>query len=221
MKIIIGSVLFVATMIMSGLVSAEAQPGRDYTLLNEPQPTTGTKIEVLEFFFYECPHCFHLHPLLAAWEKNIPKDVALSFVPTIFRESTEPLARTYYSLESMGKIKQLDDEIYQAIHVKNIDLHDASAIADFVAQHGVDKAKFSDAYGSFAVQSKVARAKQMIRSYAIAGTPTLVVDGKYVITGMGPKDLIRALDEVVAKVRKERSGKSADAQSIKPTAKPA
>jgi len=121
----------------------------------------------------------------------------------------------------MGKIKQLDDEIYQAIHVKNIDLHDASAIADFVAQHGVDKAKFSDAYGSFAVQSKVARAKQMIRSYAIAGTPTLVVDGKYVITGMGPKDLIRALDEVVAKVRKERSGKSADAQSIKPTAKPA
>jgi thiol:disulfide interchange protein DsbA len=206
-------------MAMSGMVFAEAQPGRDYTLLNPAQPVAGKKIEVLEFFFYECSHCFHLHPLLAAWEKNLPKDVEMSYVPTIFRQSTEPLARAYYALESMGKAKQLEDGIYQAIHVKNINLYDLNSISNFVALYGVDKTKFSDAYNSFAVQSKVTRAKQMIRSYAIQGTPTLVVDGKYVITGMGPKDLMRALDEVIAKVRKERAGRSARVQS--PTAGPA
>ncbi len=208
MKAIISSLILLTSLFMSTTASAEAKQGRDYTLLDPAQPTAGKKIEVLEFFFYECSHCFHLHPLLSAWEKNLPRDVEVTYVPTIFRDSTEPLARAYYALDSIGKAKQLEDLIYQAIHVKNINLYDAGSIANFVAQYGVDKAKFIDAYSSFAVQSRVARAKQMIRSYAIAGTPTLVVDGKYVITGKAPKDLMRALDEVLAKVRKQRAGKT-------------
>lgn len=207
MKNTIKGLLVAAALLVSGAAVAEAQLGKDYRLLNPAQPTSTKKIEVLEFFFYECSHCYHLHPLLAAWEKNMPKDVQLSYVPTIFRDSTEPLARTFYVLESMGQIKQLDDAIYRAIHVDNVSMYDLGSIGDFVAKRGVDRAKFSAAYNSFAIQSKVTRAKQMIRSYGINGTPTLVVDGKYVITGLQPEDAIRVLNDVVAKARKEHSKK--------------
>ncbi len=207
MKKSIKGLLLAVALLVSGAAVAEAVLGKDYKLLNPAQPTSTKKIEVLEFFFYECSHCYHLHPLLAAWEKNLPKDVQLSYVPTIFRDSTEPLARTFYVLESMGQIRQLDDAIYRAIHVDNVSMYDLSSIGDFVAKRGVDRVKFSAAYNSFAIQSKVTRAKQMIRSYGINGTPTLVVDGKYVITGLQPEDAIRVLNDVVAKARKEHSRK--------------
>ncbi len=207
MKAGLKSLIFAAVLLFSGTAFSAAQEGRDYTLLNPPQPASSKKIEVLEFFFYECPHCFHLHNELIKWEKNKPSDVELVFVPTIFRDSTEPLARTYYALESMGKIRQLDDAIYQAIHVKDLDLHDLDAISAFVGSQGVDKAKFASVYNSFTINSKIVRAKQMIRSYGINGTPTLVVDGKYVITGLQPVDTLRVLDEVIGMVRKERSAK--------------
>jgi thiol:disulfide interchange protein DsbA len=143
-----------------------------------------------------------LHPLLSAWEKTMPKDVEMTFVPTIFRDSWEPMANTFYALESMGQQQQLHDALYRAWNEENLALTDADNIADFVAKHGVDRAKFSAAYNSFAMQSKVTRAKQMIRSYGINGTPTLVVDGKYVIEGLQPEDTIRALKEVIVMARK-------------------
>lgn len=199
--------LIVVTALLFGNTACSAEVGKDYKLLNPAQPTSTSKIEVLEFFFYECSHCYNLHPQLAAWEKTMPKDVEITYVPTIFRDSTTPLALTYYALESMGKIKQLDDAIYQAIHVQNAELYDLDSIGAFVAKQGVDRAKFSAAYNSFTIQSKVMRAKQMIRTYGIQGTPTLVVDGKYVITGLAPADTIRVLNEVIALARKEHSKK--------------
>ncbi len=207
MKKLITNLMLVAALLMAGTVRAEIQLGKDYTLLNPAQPSPANKIEVLEFFFYECPHCFHLHPFIAKWEKSKAPDVEISYVPTMFRDSTEPLAHAYYALEGMGQIKQLDDAIYQAIHVNQTNLYDLDTIGAFVSKHGVDRAKFEAAYNSFSVQSKVTRAKQMIRSYNIQGTPTLVVDGQYVITGLQPEDAIRVLNEVIAKVRKERVGK--------------
>jgi thiol:disulfide interchange protein DsbA len=201
--------LFVAAFFLLGSSAFAAAPaGKGYTLLNPAQPASSKKIEVLEFFFYECSHCFYLHGELAAWEKTMPADVELTFVPTIFRDSTEPLARTFYALESIGKIKQMDDAIYQAIHVKQANLYDLNTIGAFVGSNGVDRSKFSAAYNSFTVNSKVVRAKQMIRSYGINGTPTLVVDGKYAITGLQPADTIRVLNEVLAMVRKSRSAES-------------
>jgi len=207
-KISLKGLIAAAAFMFCSTAFSAVQVGKDYTLLNTAQPVSTKKIEVLEFFFYECSHCFHLHPLLAEWEKTMPGDVELTFVPTIFRDSTEPLARTYYALESIGKIKQLDDAIYQAIHVKQANLYDLDSIAAFVGNNGVDKAKFSAAYNSFTVNSKVVRAKQMIRSYGISGTPTLVVDGKYAITGLQPADALRVLNEVIAMVRKARPAES-------------
>jgi len=202
MKSMIKGLLVAAALFVSGTALADAQLGRDYSMLNPPQPTSTKKIEVLEFFFYGCSHCFHLHPLLSAWEKNMPKDVELTFVPTVFRDSWESMANTYYALESMGKQQQLHDDLYRAWNEQNMALVDEDKAADFVASHGVDRAKFTAAYNSFAVQSKVNRAKQMIRIYGINGTPTLVVDGKYVIEGLQPADTIRALKDVIVLARK-------------------
>ena len=203
MKNFVKSLIIAASLLISGAVFA-ATEGKDYTVLSPAQPTSSKKIEVLEFFFYGCSHCFHLHPLLSTWEKNIPKDVELVYVPAIFRDSWEPMARTLYALEAIGQLHQLHDALFKAWNVDNQQLFEESQIVDFVAARGVDRAKFSAAYNSFSMQSKVNRAKQMTRSYGISGTPTLVVDGKYAISGLQPADTMRVLNEVIAKVRKER-----------------
>lgn len=207
MKNVCTRLMMVAALLFAGAAHAEAKLGRDYTLLNPAQASAGNKIEVLEFFFYECGHCFHLHPLLSKWDKSKASDVEISYVPTMFRSSTEPLARTYYALQGMGQIERLDDLIYKAIHEQQIGLYDVDSIAAFLARNGVERSGFESAYNSFSVASKVVHAKQMIlpSAYNIQGTPTLIVDGRYVITGLQPADTIRVLDEVIAMVRKARA----------------
>jgi len=201
------SLLVAASLLIGSTAWAAIVPGQDYKLLNPPQPTSAQKIEVLEFFFYGCSHCFHLHPQLSAWEKTMPKDVEMVYVPTIFRDSWEPMARTFYALQSLGQQHQLHNALYKAWNVENEVLNEEAKVLDFIAAHHVDRAKFSAAYNSFSMQSKVTRAKQMIRSYGITGTPTLIVDGKYVITGLQPADTIRVLNEVIVMARKERSAR--------------
>ncbi len=197
--------LAVTVLLFSTQVIAEVESGRDYKELSPAQPThTGEKIEVLEFFFYGCSHCFHLHPLISAWEKKMPKDVELQYVPVIFRDSWEGMARTFYALEAINQQRRLHDDLFNAWNVNNIELGDEAQITDFIGQHGVDRAKFSAAFNSFTMSSKVTRSNQMVRDYGIRGTPTLVVDGKYVITGLEPAETIKVLDAVVAKARKER-----------------
>ncbi len=203
MKNLIKILLVTATLFVGGAAFAAAELGKDYKLLGTAQPTGTKKIEVLEFFFYGCTHCFHLHPKLSEWEKTMPRDVELTLVPTVFRDSWEPMANTFYALESLGQRQQLHDALYRAWNEEIVDLSDEDKIANFVAKHGVDRANFTAAYNSFSMQSKVTRAKQMIRSYNISGTPTLVVDGKYVIEGLQPEDTIRALKEVIVMARKE------------------
>lgn len=197
--------LFAAALLMlSAQVFAEARLGTEYTALNPAQPThSGEKIEVLEFFFYGCTHCFHLHPQISAWEKKMPKDVELTYVPVIFRDSWEAMARTFYVLEAMGQQRRLHDDLFNAWNVNNMVLGEEGETTDFVVQHGVDRAKFSAAYNSFSINSKVARANQMVRDYGIRGTPTLIVDGKYVITGLTPEATIQVLNDVIVKARKD------------------
>jgi thiol:disulfide interchange protein DsbA len=173
--------------------------------LNSPQPTkSGKKIEVLEFFSYSCSHCYYLHPGLEKWEKRMPGDVELQYVPVVFGESQEPMAHTFYTLESLGKLKQLHNAIFEAWNVSGIDLSDEAKIADFVAKHGVNRDKFTADYNSFSVSSKIMRSNQMVLSYGIRGTPTIAVDGKYIITGLQPADTIRVLEEVIKIARKDR-----------------
>ena len=117
------------------------------------------------------------------------------------------MSRTYYALESMGQQKRLHDDLFNAWNVNNIDLSDEAKITEFVAQHGVDRKKFGEAYNSFSMQSKVMRSKQMAQIYVIRGTPTLVVDGKYTISGLQPAETMQVLNALIDKARKERAGK--------------
>jgi protein dithiol oxidoreductase (disulfide-forming) len=196
----------VLALLCATCAQAEVMVGKDYNILGQPQPVaSGNKIEVLEFFSYSCSHCYHLHPLLSAWEKKMPKDVALQYVPVVFGASQEPMAHAFYALEMLGKIGQLHDPLFVAWNVTGVDLSDEEKIAEFVAKHGVDRKKFSAEFNSFSVSSKVARSNQWVLRYGIRGTPTMIVDGKYVITNLHPEDTIRVLDEVIKIARKERS----------------
>lgn len=200
---------FIAVIALLCATQAMAEPQMDkgYKLLIPPQPTSsGNKIEVLEFFFYGCSHCFSLHPLMTAWEKNMPGDVKLTYVPAIFNPSWEPMARAFYALEALGQLKQLHDPLFNAWN-NNENLMDEARITAFVSRHGVDGKKFGLAYNSFSMQSKIVRAKQMGQSYGLRGTPTLVVDGKYLITGLHPPETMEVLNDVIAMARKERGGK--------------
>jgi thiol:disulfide interchange protein DsbA len=184
-------------------VFAEIQAGKDYTVLTNPQPThTGSKVEVIEFFFYGCSHCYRLNPLIGDWEKKAPKDVELVYVPAIFNPTWEVSARTFYALESLGVRKQLHNDLFNAWN-SNIELVDEESTEKFLAGHGVDPQKFRDAYNSFSMQSNVMRARQQGQVFGIRGTPTLIVDGKYLITGLVPQETIRVLTELVDKARKE------------------
>ncbi len=191
--------------VLTILLAANAYAEGEYSTLIPPQPThSGKKIEVLEFFFYGCIHCYHLHPYLSKWQATMPKDVKLDFVPVHFNPSWEPMAYTFYALKAMGQQGRLDDKLYDVMNSQQ-PLLNMDAIADFVAKNGVNREKFIKYYQSFSVQSEVEHSGQMTMAYQVEGTPTLVVDGRYVITGLEPQDAIRALDQVINKVRQEHS----------------
>ena len=207
MKLAFRNLLAIALLTVTGYAQA-AVLGKDYTLVEPAQPTAANgKIEVLEFFAYPCPHCYHLVPELSTWAKTMPKDVSLTYVPVVFRESWEPMAYTFYALDTLKQLPKPHDALFDAWNVSHTDLVSIGQISAFVAQRGVDKQKFTDTYRSFGVQSQVTRSKQMVLSYRIQGTPTLVVDGRYAITGLQPADMIRVLRELTDQVRKERASK--------------
>lgn len=135
-----------------------------------------------------------------------PQGVQLTLVPTIFRSSIEPLARTYYILENMeasSNFKKIDDAIYQALHIKNVELNDEEQIINFLKDYGVHSEKFRAEYDSFSMGMKIQNAKKTIRTYQISGTPTIVVNGLYVIKGLTPEKMIRVLDELLLEIKKE------------------
>lgn len=208
---LLAAVLLLAGMNITGISSARAElvEGRDYTVLSQPQPVnSGKNIEVLEFFWYGCPHCYALHPHISAWLKRMPKDVSFRYVPAIFRVNWTPGAKTFYALEALGERDRLHDKVYDAIHIGKVDLTNDDVLFDWVAKQGIDRQKFIGAYNSFSVQNQqVPQSVRMSKEYRLSGVPALVVDGRYLTSGrMGgtPEDTIRILDELIEKVRKER-----------------
>lgn len=196
---------------LSGMLLAHAEiiEGRDYIVLASPQPTEDQRsIEVIEFFWYGCPHCYDLHPHIDNWRKNAPKDVKFRYVPAIFRANWTPAAKTFYAMEVLGVTKELHDKIYKAIHRDKIDLSKETVLFDWIEKQGIEREKFINAYNSFSVQNQVARASQMIRQYKLTGVPALVVEGKYLTSGKmsgTPGDTIQVLNELIDKARKDRT----------------
>lgn len=187
---------------------AEVVEGKDYTVFAKPFPTEDdSKIEVLEFFWYGCPHCYNLHPHLKTWLTNAPADVSFRYVPAILRANWASAAKTFYAIEAMGIAASLHDKVYDAIHRDKIDLNNEPVLFDWIEKQGIDRKKFENTYNSFAVQNQIAKTTQLIRQYQLNGVPALIVNGKYLTSGrMGstPQDTIRTLDSLIEKARQEK-----------------
>ncbi|MDB5811082.1 MAG: oxidoreductase [Betaproteobacteria bacterium] len=213
-------------LLVAGSAWAQQAPvvGRDYTQVSPPQPTdSGKKVEVVEFFWYGCPHCYHLEPSLKAWLKRKPADVEFRPIPGTFGAPTwEPLTRTYYALDAMGVAPKYHDVLFAGIHEEKDSakqralVNDSRAIADFLASKGVDKQKFLDAYNSFAVNSRTKRSEDLTRSYDVPGTPAVAIDGKYLTSpsnfpnpdgSVNYDRFFNVVDQLVAQARKDRAGK--------------
>jgi thiol:disulfide interchange protein DsbA len=164
----------------AGAAPANPQNGVDYRTLDKPQQTeAGKKVEVLEFFWYGCPHCNSLEPVLVDWVKKQGDKIAFKRVPVAFADRMVPHQKLYYALETMGRVEDLHPKVFQAMHVQRQPLDTEAAIADFMVKQGVDKQKFLDVYNSFGVQSKAKRASQLQQAYQVEGVPLLAVDGRF------------------------------------------
>jgi thiol:disulfide interchange protein DsbA len=207
--------IFVMTLALLAVVlpaRAELAVGRDYVPIVPAQTSDHpAKIEVIEFFSYGCPHCSDFHPVLGKWSATLPGDVVLVRVPITFgRPQWASLAKLYYALEATGDLARLDGAVFDALHRKGSKLYDDRSVADWVTAQGVDGKKFTDAYNSFGVVSKVKRADQMAQAYKIQGVPALAVDGKYLVLGKeikGLPDLVLLTDQVIDLARSERKAR--------------
>ena len=205
---------FVAAAVFSLTALAagpEAFEGHDYARLKNAQPVaTGKKIEVLEFFWYRCPHCFQLEPGLDKWLKTLPKDAQLRRLPAVFRDDWMPGAKLYYTLEQMDLLSRLHTKVFDAYHLENLNLNDPAVLGGWIAKQGVDRKKFEGIYNSFSIQSKATQGARLATAYGITGVPTLIIDGKYMtsesMTNSEPR-LFEVLDQLIVKARAERGGK--------------
>ncbi len=167
----------------AGLPAVAQQPaeGAQYLRVKPAVPTTvpAGKIEVIEFFSYACPHCSAFEPALEAWARTLPPDVAFHRVPAPFLFNAEGFQRTYFALETLGKVEQVQMKIFSAVHVDRQRLDKPADVAALVAKNGVDSARFLDAYNSFSVANSVNKAKKLSEDYKIDGVPTLAINGRF------------------------------------------
>ncbi len=183
------------------------QEGKDYITLDKRAPTdnAGGKIEVVEFFWYNCPHCNAFEPQLEAWIKRTAKDVVVRRAPVAFRDDFVPQQRLYYSLEAMGKVEELHTKVFYAIHVEKQNLNTQANIGAWLEKQGVDKAKFDALYSSFSVSSKSQKAAQLQNAFQVDGVPALGIAGRFYTSGSLAQTMERALavaDYLIAEVRK-------------------
>lgn len=196
----------------AGSARGELQAGDNYALI-APQPTEAAgKVEVTEFFWYGCPHCNDLEPVLNQWLKTLPKDVAFRRVPAIFLDGRwAPAARLYYTLDALGEETRLRAALFDAIHVGRMNHASESEVAEWAAKNGVERAKFAAAYHSAAVQGRINRAQELTQAHGIKGVPAVVVGGKYLTsnTMAGSHEALPAvIDELIGKARAEQASKS-------------
>ncbi len=165
------------------LQAADYKAGVHYKVLPTQQTSSGEKIEVLEFFWYGCPHCYSFEPYISAWKKTKPANVEVVRVPAIFRPEWEIQARTYYALSIMGVIEDMHGKIFSAMHKDKKRLDTKARLVDFLERKGVDRKKFLEEYDSFAVDGMVRKAKKKVKAYQLQGVPSVAVNGKYLISG--------------------------------------
>ena len=199
----------VAALAIAAPASAQYTEGKEYLRYKQPFPVeTGKKIEVIEFFSYGCPHCADLEPHMQAWIRRLPPDVQFRRIPVAFQPAWENLGRVYYTLDALGEEAKLSPEVFVAIHGSaHLNLAQEQKFFDWAASKGLDRRKVEDTYKSFGVAGKMGRAKQAAQAYGIQSVPTLIVDGKFLVsssTAGSHERVPGALDAAIAVARAER-----------------
>ena len=184
--------------------------GTDYAVLETVAPVEAPagKIEVVEFFWYNCPHCNAFEPILSEWVKKLPKDVAFRRIPVAFNASFVPQQRLYYALEAMGLLQKIHPKVFAAIHVEKLNLAKGEAITEWIGKNGVDTAKFLVQYNSFDVVTKTQKATQLQNAFKVEGVPALGVAGRFYTDGTMAHSMERALlvvQSLLDDLRKKRA----------------
>jgi thiol:disulfide interchange protein DsbA len=187
----------------------QAKAGKDYIDVSPRVPVDAPagKVEVIEFFSYNCPHCNAFEPELEAWVKTLPKDVAFRRVPVPFvGNDVEPKQRLYYALEAMGKVDEYTMKVFNAIHAQRQNVTGDAAIIAWAEKNGLDKAKFTEAFTSFGVVSKAKRASQLTEQYKVAGVPALGVAGRWYVDGELAGNMTKSLQVTNYLISEARKG---------------
>ena len=205
-------VLATAALGLPGALYAQIrkpEAGTEYLALDKPLNTEAPqgKIEVIEFFWYSCPHCNAFEPRLEAWIKRQPGDVVIRRVPVAFRDDFVPQQRLFYTLEAMGKLDELHAKVFQTIHADREQINKEETIVEWAGKQGLDRARFKELYNSSAVSSKARRASQLQDAFEVQGVPALGIAGRYYTDGNIAGSMDRALqvtDYLIAEARKTR-----------------
>jgi thiol:disulfide interchange protein DsbA len=192
---------FLAAALVALPLGAPAQG--QYNELKPAVPVEGTgKIEVLEFFWYGCIHCYNLEPALESWLKTLPNDVGFRRVPAVFNERWGLDASIYYAMEALGLVDKLHRPLFDAIHKNRLRTDNQQAFSEWLTQQGVDAKKFIETVQSFGVRSKTRRAVQLTVAYKVDGTPAMAVHGRYTVPAQA--NVFQVVDSLVDRVRKEK-----------------
>lgn len=199
--------LFVGGLSFTTASAEEYQEGVQYERILPAQPTsTGNKVEVLEVFWYGCPHCFRFEPYIERWIRHEPKNAEFVRMPGVFRPSWEVHARAYYTAVLLGVVDKIHTPLFNAIHLERKRLNTEAALRDFFYKTaGVDKDTFTKTYRSFAVETRIRRARTMASRYGISGVPTVIVNGKYRVsaeTAGSNAEVLKVINFLVAKESK-------------------
>ena len=206
--LVLAAVAVLLPLLSHAEAAAPYQEGKQYVRLDQPVRTRSPdKIEVVEVFWYGCPHCFHFEPLVNAWKKRLPADVDFWVSPVVWNDTTALHARAFYVAQALGVQAKMHQPLFEAITAQSNGYNNKSKLAALFTANGVDAAQFDKAFDAFGVTSQVNQAKARTLSYKIDGTPELVVAGKYRVTGRGAgsqEEMLKVVDFLVAKERKER-----------------
>ena len=198
------------SLLISSASFADIDEGIEYKLVNPPVRTTSPdKIEVVEMFWYGCPHCYRFEPEFEQWQKSLPANVEVIRIPAIFpnRPEWEASARAYYTAELLGVLDKVHKPLFDAIHKNRQKLFTKASLADFFEKQGVNKEDFNQTFDSFGVQMKVNRARDLTQRYGIGGVPTLVVNGRYQTHGSltsGQAGMLKVVDFLIQKEAKAK-----------------
>ena len=225
------SLALIAALALPGLAAAQATAGAprlgtDYEVITPAQPLFGApgKIEVAEVFSYHCIHCADFQPFVDRWKGNLRPDTRLTYVHAAFGGVIDNIARGFYAAESMGATDRTHRAFFNAFHVeRKIKTGSIDEVADVYASLGLDRAALLSTMNSFAITSKVNRAKQFAQRTGVSATPTVIVNGKYRVSATadrGFEGMLQTIDYLVARERAANAARPAATPVAKPAAKP-